>query len=237
MADFTEVITATPEKLVNLFYRIKPAPTRDFIVRIDWAATQLQLNHTQLVCALGFNAVMRTMSDILTLLGFSNFKALGIRRDELFCTDAYHFLPIDNVIDIYTCAARDPQFIEALRALVKRRLDTLEAAVDQDGDPPPGISYRIEIHALYNGGYVDKAFAEDRLSRDIGKYRLLASELDAILSRNLLPPSNIFFMDSVTAEEKRLLLERRLIPPEMIRNRLNNPSISDAEREVLSAAI
>ena len=237
MADFTEVITATPEKLVNLFYQIKPAPTRDFIVRIDWAATQLQLNHTQLVCALGFNPAIRSMSDILTFLGFSSFKSLAIRRDELFSTDAYHFLPIDNVIDIYTCAARDAEFTEALRALVKRRLDTLEAAVDQDGDPPPGVSYRIEVHAIYNGGYVDKAFAEDRLSRDIGRYRLLASELDAILARGFLPPSNIFYMDSGTPEEKRLLLERELIPPEMIRNRLNNPAISDAEREILSAAI
>ena len=237
MADFTEVITATPEKLVNLFYRLKPAPTRDFIVRVDWAATQLQLNHTQLVCALGFNPEMRSMSDILNVLGFSSFKPLRIRRNELFCTDAYQLLNIDNVIDIYTYAAGDREFNEELRTLLKRRLENLEAVVDQVEDPSPGISYRIEIHSIYNGGYVDKAFAEDRLSRDIGKYRLLASEVDAILTRKFLPPSNIFYMDSVTAEEKRLLIERGLIPVTMIRNRLDNPSISDAERDVLGAAI
>ena len=34
-----------------------------------------------------------------------------------------------------------------------------------------------------------------------------------------------------------LLIERGLIPAAMIRNRLDNPSISDAERDVLGAAI
>lgn len=237
MADFTEVITATPEKLVNLFYRLKPAPTPDFIVRIDWTATQLQLNHAQLVCGLGFNATMRTMSDILDVLGFSSFKALTIRRDELFSTDAYQSLTIDNVLDVYSCAAQDPEFTRAVQALLPRRLDTLEAVVDRDEDPARGISYRIEIHAIYNGGYVDREFAEDRLARDIGRYRQLASEVDAILARGFLPASNIFYMDSVTAEEKRLMIERGLIPGEMIRNRLSNPSISDAERDVLNAAI
>ena len=237
MSDFREIITATPEKLVNVFYRIKPAPTPDFIVRIDWAATQLELNHTQLVCALGFNAAMETTSEVLALLGFSSYKALLIRRNELFCTAPYESLPIDNVIDIYTFAERNPGLTDQLRGLMKRRLETLEAAVDRDDDPAPGISYRIEVHAIYNGGFVDKAFAEDRLSRDIGRYRLLASEVEAIVARGFLPASNIFFMDSVTPEEKRLLIERGLIPPEMIRNRLNNPALSEAERNVLSAAI
>ena len=89
MHTFREILTAPPEKLVNFFYRIKPAPTNEFLVCIDWTATQMEVHHTQLVCALGFNAHVRDLTDILALLGITSFKSLAIRRNELFATDPY----------------------------------------------------------------------------------------------------------------------------------------------------
>ena len=79
-------------------------------------------------------------------------------------------------------------------------------------------------------------YAEKRLNNAaLGPCRVVAGELDVIIDNNLLPAPNIFFMDTVLGEEKRSLVERGLISKEMVNNRLNNPAISEEERQVLSS--
>ncbi|HTT07624.1 MAG TPA: hypothetical protein VMH34_02385 [Gammaproteobacteria bacterium] len=238
MPTFKEILTATPEKLVNFFYKIKPAPTSEFLVCIDWTATQLEVNHWQLVCSLGFNAHARDLTDIMALLGITSFKSLAIRRNELFATDAYEHLPIDNVLDIYTHAIHDAEFTKAIQETIPRRLELVEKSIGRSGNPALEISYRMEVHAIYNGALVGKEFADKRLSNAaLGPCRLVAGEVDVIVDNNLLPAPNIFFMDSVMGEEKRGLVERALITKDMVKNRLTNTGISDEEQQVLSTLV
>jgi hypothetical protein len=233
MISFRELLTASDSDLVRIFYKIKSDPAEDFIIRINKVAAQLGLNHTQLVCALGFNKHIRELTDILSVLGFKSYKLLSYRNRELFSNDIYKQLSIENVIDIYSEHLEDPEIFATLRDLLKPRLGNLERAIAQGGDPTHSICYRMEVHAIYTAGLATKEFAEERLSQDIGQYRLLASEVNVIVETGLIPPSNMFFMDSLLPEEKRLLIENQHINKAMIANRLKNPKLSDAERELL----
>ena len=95
----------------------------------------------------------------------------------------------------------------------------------------------MEIHSIYTAGIADKAFADDRLKKDIGKYRLMANEANVIIEAGYHPPSNLFFMDSLSPEERRDLIEGGHINKDMIKNRLQNAKTSDEEREILEEYI
>lgn len=233
MPSFTELLTASDADLVKIFYKIKAEPKEDFIVRINKAAKQLGLNHTQLVCALGFNKHIRDLSDIYSTLGFRSYKLLAYRCHELFRTDTYNQLPIDNILDIYSERLEDQQILDTLREMLDPRLEDIEQDIDKHEDPSHVISYRMEIHAIYSAGIADKAFAEMRLSKDIGRFRIMSDEANAVVEAGLLPPSNLFYLDSLTPEEKKVLIEKKYIDSNMIKNRLQNKGISQEERDLL----
>ncbi len=237
MISFTELLTASDEDLVKIFYKLKPGDDPDFIKRINKVAAQLGLNHSQVVCALGFNKHIRDLTDIVSTLGFRSYKLLSYRQNELFTTDTYQQLPIDNILDIYSERLEDEQILAMIRELLGPRLEHIEADIEKNEDPSHVISYRMEIHAIYGSGIADKDFAEARVEKDIGKYRIIANELNVIAEAGLVPPSNFFFMDHITPDEKRELIQSSHIPPEMVKNRLQNSSISDEERDMLEEFI
>lgn len=233
MPGFTEILAASDADLVKIFYKIKTDPKDDFIVRINKAAKQLGLNHTQLVCALGFNKHIRDLSDIYSTLGFRSYKLLAYRCHELFRTDTYNQLPIDNILDIYSERLEDQQILDTLREILDPRLEHIEEDIDKTGDPSHIISYRMEIHSIYSAGIADQAFAEKRMSKDIGRFRVMSDEANAVVEAGLLPPSNLFYLDSLTPEEKKVLIEKKYIDDNMIKNRLQNKGISQEERDLL----
>ena len=237
MISFTELLTASDENLVKLFYKLKPGDDPDFIKRINRIAKQLGLNHSQVVCALGFNKHIRDLTDIVSTLGFRSYKLLSYRQNELFTTDTYQQLPIDNILDIYSEHLEDEQVLTMIRELLGPRLEHIEADIEKNDDPSQIISYRMEIHAIYGSGIANKDFAEARINKDIGKYRLLANELNVIVEAGLVPASNFFFMDAISLEEKRDLIENKHIPNDMVKNRLQNSQISEEERDMLEAFI
>jgi len=237
MTGFSELLTASSEDLVRIFYRIKVDANDDFIKRINRIARQLELNHSQLVCAIGFNRNIRELTDIISTLGFRSYKLLFYRLSELFTKDIYQQLSIDNIIDIYSERLEDAQIMESLRELLIPRLEHIEAGIEKNGDPSHTISYRMEIHAIYKSGIADRALAEKRLARNIEKYRLLANEIGAIVGAGLIPASNLFFMDTISPDEKRELIKQEHISHEMIKNRLQNSRISGEEREMLEEFI
>ena len=233
MISFTELLTASDADLVKIFYKIKPNPAEDFIIRINKVAAQLDLNHSQLVCALGFNKYIRDLADIYSLLGFRSYKILSYRCNELFSTDTYNQLPIDNILDIYSERIEDATILASIQEMLRPRLEHIEADIDKNDDPAHVISYRMEIHSVYTAGIVDKAFAEYRINKNIGRFRVLANELNTIIEAGYFPPSNLFFMDTLSPEEKKDLIEHQHINADMIKNRLQNPTISQDEREML----
>ena len=118
MPSFKEMLTASEAELATIFHTIPASEEGDFIKRINSVAKLLDLNHSQLVCALGFNKHMRDLSDICTLLGFRNYKLLTYRTDELFSTDTYQQLSIDNILDIYSEILEDETVVQNLRKLI-----------------------------------------------------------------------------------------------------------------------
>lgn len=238
MISFTELLTASDADLVKLFYRIKVEPHDDFIKRINKIAALLGLNHAQLVCALGFNKNIRDLTDIISVLGFRSYKLLSYRQNELFTTDTYQQLSIDNILDIYSARLEDDQIMGTLRNLLMPRLEHIETEIEKNDDPGRVISYRMEVHAIYRSGIVDKNFAEKRINKtSISKFRLMANELGVIVEAGLIPASNLFFIDSISPEEKKDLIERKHITEDMIKNRLQNQKISIDEREMLESYI
>ena len=237
MLSFTELLAASDADLVKIFYRIKVDENDDFILKINKAAAQIGLNHTQLVCALGFNKHIRDLSDIYATLGFRSYKLLAYRCNELFSTDTYNQLPIDNVLDIYSERLEDQQILDTIRSLINPRLGNIEAYIANNDDPGHIFSYRMEVHSIYTAGIIDAAFAEQRLKQKNGKFRLLSDEVNAIIQAGYFPPSNLFFMDDLIPEEKKLLIENQHINPDMIKNRLQNKSITGDERDLLETYI
>ena len=233
MISFTELLTASDAELVKTFYKVKSDPSVDFIKNINSIATQLELNHSQLVCAIGFNKNIRELTDIMTVLGFKSYKVMIYRRNELFTTDTYQQLGIDNILDIYSERLEDEEILETLRELLQPRLEHIEADIDKVGDPGHVMSYRMEIHSIYQSGIADKNFAEERLKKDIGKYRHMAGEINEIINANIFPPSNFFFMESISPDEKRELIQQNHVSSDMVKNRLQNANISADEREML----
>lgn len=237
MTSFTELLTASDDELVRIFYKTSVGEEQDFIKRINVVAAQLDLNHTQLVCALGFNKHIRDLTDIQQQLGFRSYKLLTYRQNELFTTDTYTQLPIDNILDIYSERIEDHEVLNILRELLRPRLEHIEADIEKTGDPGHIISYKMEIHSIYTAGIADKAFADERLKKDIGTYRLMANEANVIIEAGYHPPSNLFFMDSLSPEERQDLIEGGHINKDMIINRLKNAHISEEEREILEEHI
>lgn len=238
MISFTELLTAADADLVKIFYKIKVEPNDDFIKRINKTAARLGLNHSQLVCALGFNKNIRELTDIISVLGFRSYKLLSYRQDELFTTDTYQQLSIDNILDIYSARLEDDQIMASLRALLMPRLEHIEADIAKNDDPGHIISYRMEVHAIYTSGIADKKFAEKRINKNnIAKYRIMANETGVIVEAGVLPASNLFFMESISPEEKKDLIERKHIAEALIKNRLQNSKISLEERDMLEEYI
>ncbi len=237
MPSFTEILTAADEDLVRIFYKTNTGEETDFIKRINMVAAQLELNHSQLVCALGFNKHIRDLTDIQQQLGFRSFKLLTYRMHELFTTDTYTQLPIDNILDIYSERLEDQEVLDTLRELLRPRLEHIEADIAKTDDPMHIMSYKMEIHSIYTSGIADKEFADDRLNKNIGEYRLMANEANVIIEAGYHPPSNLFFMETLSAEEKSDLIEAGHINKDMIKNRLQNVNISEEEREILEEHI
>ncbi len=237
MISFTELLTASDAELVKIFYKVKSDPSQDFIKNINSIAAQLELNHSQLVCATGFNKNIRDLTDIITVLGFKSYKVMIYRRNELFTTDTYLQLGIDNILDIYAERLEDEEILETLRELLRPRLEHIEADIEKKGDPGHVISYRMEIHSIYQSGIADKPFAEERINKDIGKYRHMASEINEIISAEILPPSNFLFMETISPDEKKELIEQKHISFDMIKNRLKNAKISEGERDMLEGFV
>lgn len=233
MPSFREILTASDAQLVNTFYRVTSSSDDDFIKRINHVATQLELNHYQLVCALGFNKHIRDLTDILSVVGFASYKLLCYRRNELFSTDTYRHLPIDNVVDIYAEHIEDPEVLETLRELLVTRLTNIEDKLATDEDTSLVISYKIEVHSIYAGGVATAAIAAQRVERPVGDLRLMTDEIQLMVDENIVPPGNLFFSDYLSPPEKRILIDTGKIGEAMIRNRLENTEISEDERQML----
>ena len=233
MPTFRDLLTAADADLVRYFYRLQAGADHDFIKRINHAAAALGLNHTQLVCALGFNPAISELTDILTVTGFSSYKSLCYRRDELFTHDVYRHLSLDDLATLYAAWIDDDAIDQTRQNLAHLRLQHLEQLIYAATNPDLATHYKTEVESIYAGEVGTVEFMMRRVTSPIGDKRVLINEIEMIAAAELVPIPNLFFSDFLLPAEKRYLLASNRIERSMLENRLQNPTISEDERQVL----
>ncbi len=236
MSRFEEILTASSEDLLKALY--KSASAQDDhaafgTARAKQAARNLGLTFPQLVCALGFNAQIAQLSDVLAMLGFDSYDALARERNLSFVNDIYHQLGIKDVLAVYLHVTKSAPLLEVIQHLLDMRLQRIEDRIEATVNSVIIERYKKEMRAIYIDGVAQIDFAESRLSREPNGFRALLNEVAMIVESRLLPIGDIFFRDTILPEEKRRLIIRGLIPRELVLNRLSDPKIAPQERAVL----
>ena len=233
MTGFKDIISANHEELLQFFYKVKndQVPLDD---RLNQAAIKLGLRSAQIVCAFGFNRTARDMPELLPYLGFLSYDELAQTRNDIFSTDIYKYLTLDNILTIYTVTRSDPDSLQLMPYLLKRRLENIEGKIESTVNSLIIDKYKAEMRCIYNDGIANLEFAEERLSKKNSGFRALLNEVNIIIESKLIPAGNIFFRDSILPEEKRKMLNKGLIPKELIQSRLNDTALSPEEKLILS---
>ncbi|MCZ6770543.1 MAG: hypothetical protein O7G83_00980 [Proteobacteria bacterium] len=238
MSRFEEILTASSEDLLKTLY--KSSSTQDESAassRAKKTAKNLSLTYPQLVCAVGFNAQIQGLSDVLAVIGFDSYEALARERNQAFTTDIYQQLGIRDVLAIYVHVANHLPLLEIIQHLLTRRLDRIEERIEATVNSMVIDRYKKEMRAIYNDGVAQIDFAEERLSKTHSGFRALLNEVALIVESRMIPVGDIFFRDSILPEEKRRLMIRGLIPRELVLSRLAEPNVSEQERAVLEDQI
>lgn len=236
MSRFEEILTASSEDLLKALYKsasAQDAPTTVGIARAKQVARNLGLTYPQLACAIGFNARIAELSDVLGLVGFDSYETLARERNLAFVNDIYHQLGIKDVLAVYLHVTKNAQLHEVIQHLLDMRLQRIEDRIESTVNSVVIERYKKEMRAIYVDGVAQIDFAENRLSREPSGFRALLNEVAMIVESRLLPIGDIFFRDSILPEEKRRLIIRGLIPRELVLNRLADPRIPAQERAVL----
>lgn len=234
MTRFEEILTASSEDLLKTLY--KSSSGQDSKVsgsRTKQVARNLGLTYSQLVCALGFNATIQELSDVLAVMGFESYDALAKERNQAFVSDIYQQLGIKDVLAIYAHVVDCLPLLEVIQHLLIRRLEKIEDRIEATVNSVVIERYKKEMRAIYNDGVAQIEFAEERLSKTHSGFRALLNEVALIVESRLIPVGDIFFRDSILPEEKRRLVIRGLIPRELIESRLADPQVPEHERSVL----
>ncbi|MCB1748590.1 MAG: hypothetical protein H6977_15345 [Gammaproteobacteria bacterium] len=240
MTRFEEILTARSEDLLKTLYRSaskQDEPAATGLARTRQIAHNLGLTYPQLVCALGFNAHIQELSDVLAVLGFSSYDALARERNLAFVTDIYQQLGVKDVLAIYLHVTHNLPMLEVIQHLLERRLEKLEERIEATVNSVFIERYKKEMRAIYNDGVAQIEFAEKRLSNTHSGFRALLNEVALIVESRLIPVGDIFFRDSILPEEKRRLIIRGLIPRALVEARLADASIPAQERKVLEDQI
>jgi hypothetical protein len=232
-SSFEEILNASAERLVNLFYRISVPEDDPRAKRLRKIARRLSLNSTELICALGFNSEIRDLTDVLSVLGFDAYDQLAKKRNELFVADIYDRLGIDDVLAIYAAIMDEPEMLEIMQYLLTTRLENIEKRIEATVNSLIIERYKKEMRAIYADGIAQIEFAESRLNRTDSGFRALVNEVAIITESKLIPVGDIFFRNSILPEEKRKLINKGLITDDLIRARLADPGIPDQERRML----
>jgi hypothetical protein len=233
MTSFRKILRASAEELVNLFYKVTFDDLQTRADRIRKTAEPLGLTPSQLICALGFNPAMRTLDEIVTLLGYGSYDDLAKSRNEVFIKDAYDKLPVDDVLSVYTVVKHDPDFLQLMQYLLRNRIGNIEKRIETTVNSHFIERYKKEMRAIYSDGIAQIEFAESRLDQTHSGFRALINEVAIIVESKLIPVGDIFFRNTVLPEEKRKIVNRCNIPRELIHSRLDDDTISIKEREIL----
>jgi hypothetical protein len=231
-ATFDEILTASEEELILHFYKHKndlPGMGN----RLQEMAKRLGLRPEQLICAVGFNPAARYLPEVMPLLGYATVEELARERNDIFISDIYRRVTLDNVLAIYNTVRNDPPTRQVMQYLMKQRLERIEQRIEETVNSRIIDRYKNEMRAIYNNGVADVDFADERLNRQDSGFRALLNEVTIIVESKLIPAGDIFFRGTILPEEKRRLLSKGLIPRDLIQTRLDDQNTSVEERQIL----
>ena len=234
MANFNKLIRSPGEELVKRFYAFNDLKGKENEKRIEVIAKKLGLRPEQLIVATGFNPAFRDLPELLPILSCQSIDELNQQRNELFISDIYKKLSLNNILAVYNVVRSDPSTMQVMQYLMAQRLETIEARIEETVNSVIIEKYKTEIRAIYSDGVADIDFAEKRLDKLDSGFRALLNEVCIITENRIIPAGDIFFRDTILPEEKRKLLNKGLIPDELINTRLENEQLSQRERKMLN---
>lgn len=230
---FREILTAPEESLVQRFFRYKDSAA-SMGSRLSEISKSEGLRNEQLICAVGFNQHARLVTEIMPILGYATFEELAKERNDIFISDIYRRLPLDDVLAVYSVVKDDPANLQVMQYLLKERLERVEQRIEETVNSIIIDRYKSEIRTVYNEGIAGVDFAEQRLNRTDSGFRALLNEVGIIVDAKVIPAGDIFFRNTILPEEKRRLLARGLIPRDLIEARLNDENTPADERPILT---
>lgn len=234
MPDFRNILSSSSEDLLKVFYVFDKDEIRaNKEHRLEKIARSLKLKREQLICSIGFNPNFANLTEIIHLLGFSSIDKLAQERNEIFITDIYKKLSLDNILTIYNVVKEFPETVQIMQYLVEQRLKTIEEKIEATVNSMLIEKYKAEIRSIYLDGIAGLDFAERRLDKMDSGFRALLNEVTIITESKLIPAGDIFFRDTILPEEKRKLLNKGLIPLELVHARLEDETISQREKKML----
>ena len=232
MASFKEILRYNEEELLQLLYKFNVSEAADED-KAEKIAMKLKLRKAQLICAVGFNRYVRELPELPPILGFENYDALVNSRNEYFTTDIYKLLTLDNILSIYVIIKEDQQNKQIMEYLLSSRLLTIEKRIEETVNSLIIDKYKEEMRGIYSDEIVSIDFVEKRLEQSDSGFRALLNEVTLIVESKIIPVGDIFFRDSILPQEKRKLLDKGLIPRNLIEMRIGDPNISAIEKKIL----
>ncbi len=233
MARFNEILTGTPEELVKIFYVYEGDTQDDKELKRKTIAKIIKLKSEQLTCAIGFNPNLEQLTDLLPIIGYENIDEITKDRNDIFINDTYRKLTLENILSIYDTVKDKQQILQVMQYLLEGRLANIETKIEETVNSMIIEKYKAEMRAIYSDNIADIDFAEKRLSRTDSGFRALLNEVTIIAESKLLPAGDIFFRETILPEEKRKLLNKGMIPIDLIQTRLEEEQISQQEKKML----
>ena len=234
MTSFRDILTASGEELVKIFHvHEKDSNSMENTGKIEKITKNLGLNPAQLILAVGFNPHSTDLTEIPFILGYMSIEEILNERNNLFINDIYRKISLENILTIYSTVKYHPETLQVMQYLVENRLQSIESRIEETVNSVLIEKYKAEIKSIYLDNIASIDFAEKRLDKIDSGFRALLNEVSTITESKLIPAGDIFFRDTILPEEKRKLLNKGLIPLELVHARLEDESISHRERRML----
>lgn len=232
MSIFDDILFDSEEALLQRFYKFK-TDSAATATPISEIAKSFMLRKEQLICALGFNIDARFLIELLPVLGYATFNELDQERNDIYTSDIYKKLPLDNIEKIYERINKDQNMLDTMQYLLKKRLEKVESEIESTVNSMIIEKYKSEMRTVYSLGIASMEFTEERLDKLDSGFRALLNEVTMIVENKLIPVGEIFFRESILPQEKQKLLNKGLIPKELIQLRINEASIKPEEKKIL----
>lgn len=233
MSLFSKILTATSVDLIKILPELcaQDIPTEQSV--LEYIAKKTRMHPEQIILATGFNHNIRDFGAIATKLGFDETEALAKAGQDIYITDVYEKISLDHILMLYHMIKDHEDIIGMIQSSLESRVKNIESKIEATVRSGTIDRYKIEMKAIYADNIAHIDFAEARLNSSENGFRALLNEVCIIAESRLIPIGDIFFRNSILPEEKRKLLNKRLIPINLVESRLQDDHITRQEERML----